>query len=89
MSIGQYFDHNDVKIEGFPIFRSNYENNLDRNIDPRETPKFSRHYDFTTITPVKQNNTQQRLTEMSVFPAVRPIVTGNLPLFIIPVYKIS
>ena len=32
-----------MKIEGFPIFRSNYENNLDRNIDPRERPLFSRH----------------------------------------------
>ena len=27
-----------------PIFPSNYENNLDRNINPRENPKFSRHY---------------------------------------------
>ena len=32
------------KLRVFPIFRSNYENNLDRNIDPRERPKFSRHY---------------------------------------------
>ena len=34
------------KLRVFPIFRSNYENNLDRNIDPREKPKFSRHYDI-------------------------------------------
>ena len=27
------------------IFRSNHENNLDRNIDPRERSKFPRHYD--------------------------------------------
>ena len=32
------------KLRVFPIFRSNYANNLDRNIDPRERPKFSRHY---------------------------------------------
>ena len=51
MNIGQNyfhnenFDHNDVKIEDFPD--SNYENNLDRNIDPRERPKFSR---YVTVT---------------------------------------
>ena len=33
-----------LKLRVFPIFRSNYENNLDRNIGPREKPKFSRHY---------------------------------------------
>ena len=44
VNIGQHYYHNVVKIEGFSDFRSNYENNLDRNIDPRERPKFSRHY---------------------------------------------
>ena len=33
------------KLRVFPIFRSNYENNLDRNFNPRERPKFSRHYE--------------------------------------------
>ena len=30
------------KLGCFPIFRSNYENNLDQYIGPRESPKFSR-----------------------------------------------
>ena len=28
----------------FPIFRANFENNLERKIDPRERSKFSCHY---------------------------------------------
>ena len=32
------------EVRVFPIFRSNYENNLDKKIVPRERPKFSRHY---------------------------------------------
>ena len=40
----QHLDHNDVKNVGFPIFRSNYENNMNRNIDPWERSKFPRHY---------------------------------------------
>ena len=39
------------KLRVFPIFRSNYENNFDRNIDPRERPKFSRHYVIYSLRP--------------------------------------
>ena len=45
----------------FPIFRSNYENNLDRNIGPRERPKFSRHYGLNNDANVFSGGTKDEI----------------------------
>ena len=47
MDISDIINCKNVQIRKISSSRPNphYENNLDRNIDPRERPKFSRHYE--------------------------------------------
>ena len=49
--------HNVVRIDDFPIFRFNYDNNFDRNIDLHEKPKILRHWPPREL-PISPENRQ-------------------------------